>query len=135
MNLLKPIWENKKFFRADLDFVVDDLLAISSREFQERIWVRAEGPEINWFEECFLSLEPPMDWLRYQIRKKEIVLSRVQIKAILRVWVMFNRFCTQGGAPPEGSSWEDEQLFYINHPYFDKIRKQADFALSLLRVR
>ena len=39
MNLLKPIWENKKFFRADLDFVVDDLLAGATTVEGEHEWI------------------------------------------------------------------------------------------------
>jgi hypothetical protein len=128
-----PIWENVKDFSCDLQSLAEDLLAFSDKDYQLRVWYRAEGPEVDWYDEALLSFDTTIDWFKSAVRTGELKLSKAQVKAILRLHIMLSHFertgpwndCPVGGA--------EEQLFIIEQPYWDKIRKQAKYAFSLLK--
>lgn len=130
-----PIWENKKDYSADIDVIACSLLTISDREYQLRVWYRAEGPEVDWFEECLLNFDTEMDSFRHLLRKGETSLEPSQVRAILRVHIMTSHFCSILSRERENmpKGWSDGQLYIINHPYWQKMQKQAAYALSLLK--
>lgn len=126
-----PIWENKKDYPSYLDFIVSHLLAISDRDFQLRIWCRTEGPEIDWYSERMLTFEAGMDYFKTLLREGKTSLNPLQVKAILRVQVMSRYFDNIHEENLE--DWTEQQLHIVNHPYWQKVRKQAAHALSLLK--
>lgn len=126
-----PIWERKKDYPADLDFLVSHLLAISDRDYQLRVWCRAEGPEVDWYSERMLDFETGMDYFKSLLRNGKTSLNPSQVKAILRVYVMTLHFDNIPEELPE--DWTEQQLYIINHPYWQKIQRQAEYALSLLK--
>jgi hypothetical protein len=126
-----PIWDNKKDYPADLEFIVSSLLAISDREYQMRIWYKADGPEVDWYSECLLSFETGMDYFKTLLREGKTTLNPLQVKAILRVYVMARHFDNIHEDIPK--DWTEQQLYIINHPYWQKVRKQAAHTLSLLK--
>ncbi len=126
-----PIWENKKDYPSYLDFLVSHLLAISDREYQLRVWCKAEGPEVDWYSERMLSFEAGMDYFKNLLRNGKTSLNSSQVKAILRVYVMTLHFDNIPEELPE--DWTEQQLYIINHPYWQKIQRQAEYALSLLK--
>jgi hypothetical protein len=129
-----PIWENYGRYRNDLDFIVGSLIAVSDRDYQLRVWYRSEGPEVDWRTESALSFDPQIAWFKKIVRDGTIQLSPAQIKGILRVNVMWSRFNRMMLNDPNCP--EDElatELYKINHPYWEKVRKQAQYALSLIQ--
>ena len=125
--------DNKNPSSADLEFIEKGLLVISDREYQLRVWHRADGPELDWYEECMLSFDTSIDYFESLLREGKTSLDPSQVKEILRVFVMGRHFddILRYEAVPEG--WAEEQLYIIDHPYWRKIQKQAAYALSLLK--
>ena len=130
-----PIWENKKLFLAELSFIITSLVAMSDKDYQSRIWHRAEGPEVDWYHESILTFDYEVEYFRELVRNGGLKLTKEQIKSILRVSIMSNRFKRLLNAIEKPKVWKDEQLFIINHPYMEKIRRQAQQALSLIRIK
>lgn len=129
-----PIWENLKDYPEELEFVVDSLLGFADRSFQLRIWTLGEGPEVDSHYESMLNFDDDINYLKYLIRRKEIHLTQEQIRAILRVHAMFNTFDRNAWAGDDvPKDWRGSNLYIIYHPYWIKLSKQAEYALSLLK--
>lgn len=127
-----PIWENYKNYLPEVKFLVECLLAISDRDFQVRVWANASGPEVDWYAECMLTFNDRIDYFKTLLKEKNLHLNAEQIKAILRVYVMgvcFERRLDPKKIPKE---WTASEMYIINHPYWEKVRKQAQRALQLL---
>src|SRR5690606_23703917 len=52
-----PLWDNAWDFPEKLENVGLMLLAMSDRDFQVRVWAKAEGPEVEWFDEAYFDVE------------------------------------------------------------------------------
>ncbi len=128
-----PIWDNKNDYSADIGSVIVSLLAISDREYQLRVWYRTDGPEVDWFEECLLSFDTDMEYFRSLLRRGKTSLNPAQVKSVLRLHVMTNHFCKIIRDEKLPEDWSEQQLYVINHPYWQKVQKQAAHTLSLLR--
>jgi len=129
-----PIWGKLKDYPEDIEGVVFSLLSRSDKDYQIRVWALAEGPEVDWYDESSLNFDNHIEFFKKDIRVGKVSLRCEQVKAILRVHVMCNHFEQNlMYKVPENTPWTDEQLLIINHPYWDKIRKQATYALSLIR--
>lgn len=128
-----PIWENLKNYRSDV-YVIGDLLALSDKDFQIRVWVYATLPEMDWYDECLLKFDDGIEFMKKDLRKGRLQLTPKEIKAVLRVHAMCDRFVrlVDWKSVPEG--WVEEQSYIINHPYFEKIRQKAAEALELFRL-
>lgn len=129
-----PIWDNVLDFPIELENLGLMLLAVSDRNYQVRVWANAEGPEVEWFGEAFFDVELQTKYFKEEIRSGEIKPSREQIKAILRILIMFRRL----DRSPEFRTLPDDyyarEMAIIDNPYFEKIRKRAAYAASLIRL-
>jgi len=117
-----------------IDGVIDFLSTLADEAYQLRVWGGAEGPEVDWYDETIDLFDTQIDFFKNDLRHGVISLSKEQIKAVLRVLVMINHFerrLVPWGESPDG--WCEEQLFVIEQPYWQKVRKQAAHALSLLK--
>lgn len=128
-----PIWENLKDYPEELKFVVSSLLGFADRCFQLRIWTLGEGPEIDSHYDSMLNFDDDISYLKYLIRRKEVRLTQEQIRAILRVHAMHNTFDRNLCEKDLPKGWISRHMYIINHPYWIKLSKQAQYALSLLR--
>lgn len=130
-----PIWDNLKDCDDKLRGLLEEILILSDKDFQIRVWYRAEGPEMSWYDEFCLNFDYSIEFFKKNLREKKIILSPEQIKAILRVYVMH---CHFANLPDPNYSkitdFAERHLYIINHPYWEKIRKKADDALKLLNV-
>lgn len=129
-----PIWDNGLDFPEELEQVGLMLLSLADRDYQVRVWAKAEGPEAEWFDEAFFNVELQTKYFKEEIRSGKIKLSREQIRAVLSMLIMFRHF----DRLPDLKSLPDDpyeyQMFLIDHPYFEKIRKRAAYAASLIRL-
>lgn len=83
----------------------------------------------------FLDYVEAVEHFKDGIRTGKLKVNEKQIKAILRVFVMLCRFGRMewiGESPDHG--WSEEHLNMMNQPYWAKICKQAEYALSLIRL-
>jgi hypothetical protein len=129
-----PIWANFNDYPDIYARFVGDLIALSDKEYQLRVWYRIEGPEVDWQGETLEDFDLTIEFLKNDLRSKKITLTTAQIKALLRTHAMINKF--ERGDFTEYSKINDfceQQLYIINHPYWNKIRKQAELALTLFR--
>lgn len=129
-----PKWESYKDYPKDYELWVCRLISFSDKDYQLRVWHRCEGPEVDWYDESFISFDNLIEFLKDDIRKgKPIYFNVEQMKALLRLHAMLSRF-TDMDDPDfrkivDGA---DKQLYIINHPYFAKIRTHAEYTLSLM---
>jgi hypothetical protein len=128
-----PIWDLAKHYPENIRNLAQSLIAISNKEYQISIWVRGEGPEHDFYYECELQFDDEIEFFKKDIRSGELKLSPEQIKAIIRVHVMMDHF--------DRLPWSFKlpnnpyyHLYIINHPYWQKVRKQAAHALELLKT-
>jgi hypothetical protein len=129
-----PIWENYKDYPDEYQNIINHLLSISDKEYQLRVWYRVEGPEMYWSDECIDDFDLANEFLKNDLRNRKITLSPTQIKALLRIHAMMNTFERRDHTEYNKiKDFCEQQLHIINHPYWDKIRKQAEFALTLFR--
>ena len=129
-----PIWDNAYDFPEELEDVGLMLLSLSDRDHQVRVWAKAEGPEVQWFGEAFFNVELQTQYFKNDIRNCEIKLSKEQIKAILRIEIMFKHFDRLPESRTFPDDFHERQMAIIDHPYFEKIRKRAAYAASLIRL-
>jgi len=66
---------------ADLSFIENHLSDISDRDYQLRVWHRAEGPEVDWYEESMLTFDTRIDYFESLLRKGKTSLKPEQVKA------------------------------------------------------
>lgn len=128
-----PIWENYDRYLPETEFLLGNLLAISDRDYQVRVWANQLGPEVDCYNETLYSFESSIDCFKSLIREKKIQLSAKQIKAVIRIfamWFCFERKLEKEKIPEE---WIDREMYIIDHPYWDKMRRQAQYALHLLK--
>lgn len=130
-----PVWDQAGDYSLNYPDLVTTLIVLSSKEDQLRIWVRQEGPEVDCSLESVIGFDDTLSYLKHLLRTKEVELSDDKIKAILRLHAMVTTFWRRAISDPaspegDGPEWE---LYVIEHPYFEKIRKQAQHALSLLK--
>ena len=130
-----PVWVRAADYNLDYTNLISTLIVFSSKEDQWRIWVRQDGPEVGCSLEGVIGFDDSIRYFKHLLRTKEIQLSKDKIRAILRLHAMvttFWRWANEDPASPDdgGPDWE---LYVIEHTYFEKIRKQAQYALSLLK--
>lgn len=128
-----PIWENYNHYLPEMKFLIGNLLAISDRDYQMRVWANQLGPEVDCYNETLYAFESSIDYFKSLIREKKIRLNTQQVKAIVRIyamWFCFERKVEKEKIPEE---WIYREMYIIDHPYWNKIRRQAQYALSLLK--
>ncbi|MEQ1664386.1 MAG: hypothetical protein ABL927_03320 [Bdellovibrionales bacterium] len=129
-----PIWENFKDYPEVYSYIISTLLPISDKEYQLRVWYNAKGPEMHWSDECIDDFDLFNELLKNDLRNKKITLTSIQIKTLLRIHAMMNKFERRDFTEQNKiNDFCERQLLVINHPYWDKIRKRAKFALTLFR--
>ena len=99
------------------------LKELSDIDFQRRIWVRGEGPEVSSFEEAVCQLFDDTSIGDQLDEGQEVVLSP-KLDSILReLKHLLNKIDYRMTA---------EEI--LNHPNWDKIRQLSIQALSALRT-
>lgn len=131
-----PIWDNYDRYLSKIsENLIVSLIKASDREYQMRVWIRGEGPEMDDSHEASLCFDDDIDWFKRVLRRGELMLSCDQVKAILRVHVLWNRFDwkmqKERNVPKD---WLEGELYMFNHPSWEKVCKQAEYALSLIEV-
>lgn len=128
-----PIWENYDRYLPELNFMMASLIGVSDREYQVRVWLNRIGEEVDWRSESALCFDDEISWFKKILRDGTIKLNSDQIKAILRVHAMWLRFVRLMLKDPDCPKDErGEEIYQLNHPYWEKICKQAQYALSLI---
>src|SRR4030067_3257105 len=85
----KLFYENlEKQYPPEIDFLIVSLFTISDKDYQLRVWYRAEGPEEDWYDEAMLSFVAAIDYFKDLVRWGRTKLNKKQVKEILRVHVM-----------------------------------------------
>lgn len=130
-----PIWENTKFYSLKQPSLLGTILAISNRDFQIRVWAKALGPEMDWYTECMVGFDGDIEVFKSFLRDRVFVLTKKQVKAVLRLHAMCLHFDRHLDAKEIPQDWYESEMYIIDHPYFEKIRKQAQYALSLFRIK
>lgn len=125
--------KNKITNRSQLEFITNSLLAISSQDYQLKVWCRNEGTDSDNYEERMLNFEADIDYLKDLLRIGTLRLESIQIREILRVGVMSRHFDEILSRESLPQNHDKLQLHIIHHPYWKKMGKQATYALSLLR--
>ncbi len=118
----------------EFGFIINSLLAISSQDYQIKVWYQNEGREKDDYEERTLNFEADLDCLKDLLRETKIRLASSQLRAILRVHVMVRRFDRLLEQETLSSEHSQLQLQIINHSYWAQVREQAGRALSLLGI-
>ena len=129
-----PIWLHALEFPKELENLGLMLLSVSSREYQVRVWAKEEGPEFQWFDESYFNVELQTDCFKSDIRKGKYKLTKEQIKAVLKVLVMYRLFDRKPKIKPFPEDHFEAEMAIIDDPYFEKIRKQAAYAASLIKL-
>ena len=88
---------------------------------------------MDWRYESALSFDYEISWFKKNIRDGSLKLDPEQIKTILRVhamWLHFVHLILEDPNCPDDES--GMETYQFNHPYWEKICKQAQYALSLI---
>jgi hypothetical protein len=95
---------------------------ISDAEYQERVWVRGEGPEVNSIAETYCRLFDDFQFDEFlALFKMEELITEEQLTVLRNFRKQFSRFEYDEDLP-------DEEI--IKDPRWQEIRKIAKEALS-----
>ena len=72
---------------------------ISDKEYQKRIWIRGEGPEVDSFDEAVCQLFPIIEDLVENPKKFKITSS--QFEKTLEFYHKYDSFCDDNDYPEE----------------------------------
>ena len=117
-----------------LDNLISVLVTLSDPAFQNRIWLKCEGPEVDSFDEALFSLDDMVVYFKYQIREKEISIDSKCIREVLRTHAMCNTFVRKLDDLNFPDDWQGWHRSLFCDPYWSKIREQAQYAWSLLEL-
>ncbi len=93
---------------------------ISNKEYQKRVWIRGEGPEVDDFDETVCVLFDDLDPILEN--PQSYGLSATQYHILKKFSDEFDIFCD------EHSSWPP---FFIDTPEWAKIMKRAKEVLEV----
>ena len=72
--------------------LIDIIKTISDTKFQERIWVRGEGPEVNSFDEEINNFFDTLEAIDFS-KKEEYGLSEKQVNSICMLRDSLDSYC------------------------------------------
>jgi hypothetical protein len=116
---LKLTEEDKKYI---FEQFLRNVSGISNREYQKRVWIRGEGPEVDDFDETvehfFDDIELILDQNPKDYKKFELTHKQLHILKVFRD--AFKKFSEDNYWPPE----------FIEMPEWERIIKMAKEVLG-----
>jgi len=104
--------------RDILDFMLSLIFAISNKEYQRRVWINAEGPECDDFDDTVCNFLHEGDAI---IEKyKEFGLTDTQFNLLQKFRDEFRSFSNKHDLPEE----------FIDTPEWERIMKMASTVLK-----
>lgn len=101
-----------------LEGFIDIFTRLSSNEFQRRIWINGEGPEVDSFEDVVCDFFGESDSILENY--KEFGLAENQYTLLKRFRDKFQSFSDENNSPHE----------FIDTPEWERITKMAQDVLS-----
>lgn len=108
--------EEKKYI---LNEYLRNISHIASKEYQERVWIRGEGPEVDSFEDAVCDFSTDSDAIleTYQ----DFKITNIQYQLLGNFKHAFDAFC---------SEYEIDNESMLNHPEWIKITEMANEILK-----
>lgn len=103
--------------------LLETIEGISNKEYQQRVWIRGEGPEIDDFDETVCHFFQEGDGIIQ--RYKEFDLEKKQYKLLNDFRYKFKDFCARNDSPIE----------FIDTPEWENIRKKAKELLKVFHYK
>ncbi len=107
--------------KQSLDCFIENIARMSDKEYQERVWVRAEGPECDNIDENighFFDED-------YVLKKyKDFGITEIQYKSLMKLREKLDNFIDEHGV-------QDLAEKLINLPEWEEIRETAKNILKL----
>ena len=101
-----------------LDSFLDNIKGISNRDYQERVWIRGEGPECDDFDETVCDFfgdgNPIIE------NYKDFEITDHQCNLLVKFYKVFEEFSDNNYWPPE----------FIDSPEWQRIREMAKEVLE-----
>ncbi len=107
--------------KQTVDCFIENIARMSDKEYQERVWVRAEGPECDNIDEniCHFFDED------YVLKKyKDFGITEIQYKSLMKLREKLDNFIDEHGV-------QDLAEKLINLPEWEEIRETSKNILKL----
>ena len=104
--------------KTRMDELLFEIKGISDKEYQRRVWIRGEGPEVDDFDEAVIRYSHAADMFFKEY--KECDVSDMQFNLIMQFHTQFKKF------------WQDNDLpqMFIDTPQWTKITNLAKNVLK-----
>lgn len=130
-----PTWDMFKEYSDEIASLLMILFCAANKNYQMRVWCRAEGPEVEWYAEWSFGFDNYVEDLDRELTEGKVprYLSKAHIERLYKIYYMVEEFeekyCQ---AFPKAQTHEEGQLRVINHPEWDKIRQYAGETLQMI---
>jgi hypothetical protein len=118
---------NREIRDQILNSLLQNITAISDKEYQMRIWIQGEGPEVDDFDETACNFFQDVRGVLSQYRAFGI--NKTQYTILMRFMELFDRFCNQYAI-----HYVDENQF-INTTEWQQIVDEAKKVLEVFNFK